>query len=84
MTCDHSQFTWVVRVNRIITPLRYIADLQLKCADCGIPFRFKGLPTGLDLDGASMSPLGMEARLAVEPAVADNVASGKRGLSLVN
>ena len=42
-------------------------DVQVKCTDCGLPFRFIGLPAGLDLNGAAVSADAQEARLAIAP-----------------
>ena len=68
MKCPHSSFTAVVRVARLEDSGRFNAEVTVQCADCGTPFRFKGLPLGLNLDGAAMSIDGTEARLAIEPA----------------
>lgn len=63
--CAHEQFDSLVTVNRLEDSVRFVADVRIKCAQCGEPFRFLGLPTGLDLNGASVSVDGQEARLAI-------------------
>ena len=67
--CLHENFIADVAVNRIESNiLRFMADVTVKCSTCGSPFRFIGLPTGLDLNGACVSADGQEARLAIAPA----------------
>ncbi|SRR6266446_3962516 len=46
---------------------RWQADVRIVCRMCQLPFRFIGLPAGVDLDGAAVSIDGQEARLAVAP-----------------
>lgn len=72
INCEHNDFTVEVDVNRLPAveggPIeRYSADVRIKCAECGVPFRFLGLPAGLDLTGAATSVDGEEARLAILP-----------------
>lgn len=47
--------------------VRNNADVRIACADCGVPFRFLGLPAELDLTGAATSVDAEEARLAILP-----------------
>lgn len=77
-TCPHENFKANVAVGRIEpTPpakgMRFCADVRINCTQCGVPFRFLGLPAGLDLNGASVSVDGEEARLAI--GTPDTVAS---------
>lgn len=65
--CEHTKFSANVTVNRLEDCGRFCADVRIACEDCGTPFRFIGLPTGLDLNGASVSVDGTEARLAIAP-----------------
>lgn len=70
--CLHESFDAEVTVNRLPEeeggPIKnYSADVRVKCHDCGLPFRFMGLPYGLDLRGAAVSVNGEEARLAIAP-----------------
>lgn len=67
MACEHTSFDCCVNVNRIEDIGRFSADVTIRCMDCGTPFRFIGLPAGLDLNGASVSVDGTEARLAIAP-----------------
>lgn len=47
--------------------MQFMADVTVKCADCDLPFRFLGLPAGVDLAGAAVSNNAEEARLALAP-----------------
>lgn len=67
MTCEHREFDAFVEVNRIEDVGRFSADLRIRCRECGIPFRFIGLPAGVDLNGAAVSVDATEARLAIAP-----------------
>jgi hypothetical protein len=63
--CAHEQFDALVTVSRLEDSGRFMADVRVNCSQCGEPFRFLGLPTGLDLNSASVSVDGEEARLAI-------------------
>lgn len=65
MKCPHEIFEAKVNVNRLSDSGRFSADVTIKCTQCGEPFRFLGLPAGLDMDGAAVSSDGTEARLAI-------------------
>lgn len=70
--CKHENFMADVQVNRLPEveggPIKnYSADVRVECADCHLPFRFIGLPYGLDLRGASVSVDGLEGRFAIAP-----------------
>lgn len=72
MTCEHPSFEARVDVNRLTKTAdgpvdRWQADVRIRCSGCGLPFRFLGLPTGLDLLGAAVSVDGEEARLSLAP-----------------
>ena len=65
--CKHLEFVAFVEVNRLEDSGRFAAEVRIECKDCKIPFVFRGLPPGLNLDGAAMSIDGTEARLAIAP-----------------
>ena len=65
--CEHRSFSASVEVNRLEDVVRFVADVKISCAECGIPMRFIGLPAGLDLNGASVSVDGTEGRFAIAP-----------------
>jgi len=71
--CQHKEFHANVEVNRITRgedgPVyAYMADLKIHCVQCGIVFRFKGMPAGLNWERPTCSFLRDEARLPIEPA----------------
>ena len=65
--CPHENFQATVTVNRLEDTGGFAADITIVCIACQIPFRFLGLPGGLDLAGATTSVDGTEARLAICP-----------------
>lgn len=71
--CEHLDFAADVSVGRILPSegskevMCYQADVRIVCADCQTPFRFIGLPAGLDLNGAAVSVDGTEGRFAIAP-----------------
>lgn len=70
--CEHLNFAAEVDVNRLPQveggPVkRYVADVRIRCVECGVAFRFIGLPAGLDLNGAAVSIDATEAHLAIAP-----------------
>lgn len=67
MNCKHESFACEVNVNRLEDVSRFTADVRIRCNQCGVPFRFIGLPAGVDINGAAVSVDGCEARLAVAP-----------------
>ena len=92
MSCNHENFAAEVDVNRLLPsedagePHRWQADVRIKCADCGLPMRFIGLPAGLDLNGAAVSVDGEEGRFAIAPRghvlseIEGGAVSGHRGV----
>lgn len=68
MACKHESFEANVDVNRIEDAGRFMADITIRCADCGTPMRFLGLPLGLDMNSATVSFDGTEARMGIAPA----------------
>lgn len=67
MPCQHMSFECNAQVNRLEDIGRFSVDIRVKCAECGKPFRFLGLPLGLDLNGAAVSSDGTEGRFAIHP-----------------
>jgi hypothetical protein len=70
--CQHENFICDCDVSRISSteggPInRYSLDVRVRCVDCNLPFRFIGLPTGLDLNGAATSMDATEGRFAIAP-----------------
>jgi hypothetical protein len=65
--CEHHAFSSSVRIARLEDSGRFMAEVRIRCADCGLPFEFLGLQAGLNLDGATVSIDGQEANLAISP-----------------
>ena len=65
--CKHESFAVSALVNRLEDIGRFQLDLRVVCEQCSTPFRFIGLPGGVDLNGASCSADGMEGRFAIAP-----------------
>jgi hypothetical protein len=69
MSCRHENFNANVSIGRLTNKDgnadRFQAEIRVNCIDCGEPFKFLGLPTGLDLNSASVSVDGFEARMAI-------------------
>ena len=73
MTCEHKNFAAQVNVGRLSEkeggPITgYTAEVSVKCADCGLPFRFIGLPAGNHFAEPRVSVDGLELRAPLEPA----------------
>ena len=71
--CEHLDFEAHVAVNRIENMIgewpfmQFAADVHIKCAECGKPFQFIGLPGGLAPNRPTRSVDGTEARLPIAP-----------------
>lgn len=70
--CLHTNFAASVAVGRLTLkdggPVTgYVAEIRVKCADCGKPFQFLGLDPGYDNQGARVSLDGLEANIALAP-----------------
>ena len=65
--CEHQNFEADVQVNRIEDIGRFSADVRVKCMDCGVPFRFIGLPSGVDVNSPTVSIDATEGRFPIAP-----------------
>jgi hypothetical protein len=65
--CKHKNIETTTDISYLEDANRFTADIRIRCADCGTPFRFIGLPAGLDLNGAAVSADGTEGRFAIAP-----------------
>lgn len=66
--CKHLNFSAGVTIERIGDTGKYLSELAIHCAECGMPMVFQGLPAGLVRDGAATSVDGQIARLHILPA----------------
>lgn len=79
MSCEHKNFKADVRVGRLTKgddgPVTgYSADVKVSCVDCGLPFRFIGLPAGNHFAEPRVSVDGTELRAPIEPATHEKFA----------
>lgn len=65
--CKHMAFGASCKVARLEDSGRFMLEVRVICSDCKLPFQFKGLPAGLNLNGATVSVDGLEANLAICP-----------------
>lgn|GEM_PF-2088059 len=72
--CAHLRFECRADIGRLSDedggPITgYTANIQVKCADCGLAFRFIGLPAGNHFCEPRVSVDGLELRAPLEPAM---------------
>lgn len=69
MNCVHEHFAASVEVNRITDhdPMRFIADVQVACTDCGQRFGFAGIPKRISTELPGVSATRLVASLPIEP-----------------
>ncbi len=80
MACEHQSFLASCDVHRLSHdeggPIDgYSINVSVKCTECGLAFRFKGLPAGTDPDFPRLSIDGCELRAPLEPADVPKFAS---------
>lgn len=73
MKCAHENFEATVNVGRLShddggTVTGYTAGVSIKCAQCGLPFRFLGVAAGNHYAEPRVSIDGAELRAPIEPA----------------
>lgn len=71
--CQHERFEARVDTTRLTSapggPVTgYTADVRIRCAQCGMPFRFLGLKPGASPTQPMVSVDATEARLPIAPA----------------
>lgn len=76
--CPHQDFEATVTVSRIGTeetadgtPRAYVADIRVKCAHCGEPFRWTGVNAGLSFAHPMVSVDETELHAPLRPASTD-------------
>lgn len=65
--CEHLNFDAEVDVNRLNDVGAFMADIRIKCHDCGHPFQFPKLGSGIRSDRASTSIDGQELHVPIKP-----------------
>jgi hypothetical protein len=67
MSCEHANFAANVGVHRLEDVARFIAEIRIECADCGLAFSFTGLPLGISIDRAMLNIDATIASIPIEP-----------------
>lgn len=72
MKCEHMNFAAHVQVHRLcardgMPASDFSADVAVKCADCGLPFRFLCPTTGSFWNLPAKSVSGLELRAPIHP-----------------
>lgn len=67
-SCDHTHFHQHSDFQFLADKKILMLNLTLHCKDCGMPFKFVGVPAGISLSRATTSFGGNELRVPVEPA----------------
>ncbi len=78
-SCPHQTFHADVTVNRVGeqdpgadgAPRGYMCDVTVGCADCGEPFRFTGLTSGLSFAHPTVNVTEQTLHAPIRPASAD-------------
>lgn len=76
MACSHESFGANVAVNRIEDKGAFMADVQIGCTQCGLPFHFIGVPLGLSYARPMASVDCTELRVPIGPGAVRPGASG--------
>lgn len=65
--CKHGQTQALMSVHYMMDTGLFMAEITIKCVDCGMPFQFMGLPAGISVSKPSVDPLGFELRVPIKP-----------------
>jgi hypothetical protein len=76
--CTHPDFRASVSVGRFEDTGKFMADVKVNCAACGVAMRFIALPAGLDFDRPMVSIDGEELHAPIEPAYDKSLATSAR------
>jgi hypothetical protein len=73
MSCEHMNFRADVKVGRLKESdtsdviVMFVAEVQVKCAECGQPFEFIGIPMGFAHFEPRCSIDGLTANMPIKP-----------------
>ena len=67
--CTHQQFKALVKVARLEDSGKFMAEITVTCSDCQEPFRFVGVPAGVNFERPAVSINGLELRAPIEPQI---------------
>lgn len=65
--CEHKDFEAKVNVIRLEDSGAFMAEVKVKCRECGTPFQFIGIPMGLSFTKPMVEVMSAEARLPIKP-----------------
>ena len=68
--CQHEVFRADVNVGRIADPgqpIRFVADIEIRCEQCNERFRFLGVPAGLSFEEPRVDIMGTTLHAPIEP-----------------
>lgn len=72
--CNHKSFAAKCEVSRLVKPTNksdiaddYTMDVTVKCAECGMPFEFIGVPAGISFKHPTVSADFKELRVPIRP-----------------
>lgn len=74
--CTHEQFHAAVKVNRILDVGKFVAEITVVCGICAEPFRFVGIPAGLDYARPMVSIDGLTLHAPIEPELEKKLHAG--------
>ncbi len=67
MSCEHQNFAALVNVQRLLDVGKFVCEIGVKCADCGLEFSFVGLPLAISIDRACLNIDATVVSLPIEP-----------------
>lgn len=65
--CEHLNFRSDCKIARLEDSGGFMAEIVISCLECFEPFKFLGLPMGLNLQGATTDPTQTELNIAIAP-----------------
>lgn len=71
--CEHNNFQVSAKVGRLTksdedsTVVGYVADIEIHCIDCFMPFSFIGLPIGINNKYPTVNYDATELRAPIKP-----------------
>ena len=76
--CQHREFSAQVNVTRLTDgddgPVTgHTTDITVRCIECGLPFRWRGIPFGSSPHHPCLSVDGLELRAPIEPAYTSEI-----------
>lgn len=73
--CKHERFHADVNVNRLLDTGKFMAEIHIRCVECGEPFRFIGLPAGVHFEWPTVSIDETTLHAPIEPEGAKRIRS---------